>query len=103
MESKHTAGKWTAGKTNNFEYIDIDCDGNHITSVYTGIESNPEAEANAKLIAAAPALLEALIEAQKLVEIARNYMPTSIRNSDKFAFENINANYICLAIHKATN
>ena len=61
METNHTKGQWTVGKTSNFEYMDIDCNGQRITSVYTGIESNPEAEANAKLIAAAPELLEALV------------------------------------------
>jgi len=47
-------------------------------------------------------LLEALIQAQKLIEIARPYMPKTIRNADKFDFENIAANEINKAIAIAT-
>ena len=64
MSNKHTQGQWIFGKFNNFEYFDIDCNGNRIASVYCGIDTpqdfQNEAEANAKLIAAAPELLEAL-------------------------------------------
>lgn len=54
MKLNITNGKWTFGKTNNFEYWDIDCNGNRICSIFGGIdtpeEEQEEAEANALLI-----------------------------------------------------
>jgi hypothetical protein len=46
-----------------------------------------EAIANARLIAAAPTLLQAAKEAIKLIDLARRYFPKSIKNSDKFTLE----------------
>jgi hypothetical protein len=70
-KAKHTQGVWTFGKTNNFEYFDIDCNGNRICSVYCGVdtpeEEREEAKANAMLIASAPDLLKALKEAMKII------------------------------------
>ena len=73
-----TQGEWIGGKKNNFEYIDIDADGERICSVYTGIESNPEAEENAKLICLAPTLLK---ENEQLKEYA-NYIGDKIAAGD---------------------
>ena len=55
-----------------------------------------EAEANAKLIAAAPALLEALEAASGTLSANRHRFPKSIKHSDRFALENTIA-----AIHAA--
>lgn len=64
-------------------------------------ERTAEAEANAKLIAASPIMLEALIKVKDMMEMARKYMPKSIKNSDRFDFENAVAT-IGSAIDKAT-
>ena len=54
-----------------------------------------------RLIAAAPAMLDALKYAEDLIRTARRYFPKSIRNSDKFNLENTNA-AIVSAISLAT-
>jgi hypothetical protein len=54
----------------------------------------------AEIFAAAPELLDALESALQLVEIARQYFPKSMRNSDKFNLENTCAT-IGTAIAKA--
>ena len=68
-----------------------------IANVYEG----DEAKANAKLIAAAPEMLKAIIKAKEIMETVRKYMPKSIKNSDRYEFENANA-AIGNAIYKAT-
>ena len=116
MENKHTAGKWKTTEVHNgyysigtgaVEYIDTkgQLKQGYRPIAFVGGNYCPvdEAEANAKLIAAAPELLEALIETQKLIENVRQYLPKSIKNSDKFHFENIVANVINKAINQATN
>ena len=52
--------------------------------------------ANARLIAAAPEMLEALLYAESLIKIARQYFPKSIKHDDKFQLENV-----CATISKA--
>ena len=58
--SKHTPGPWSAnGKANEADYVVRDQNGHALASVF--LPTNVlEAEANARLIAAAPDLLEAL-------------------------------------------
>jgi len=51
---------------------------------------------NAKLMAAAPELLEACKLASEIIKTARKYFPKSIRNSDSFQLE-----ITCAAIGKA--
>ena len=68
MKTKHTPGPWHVGHTSNTEegkneFIDIDSKKGSIArawhpNVFSGTQK--ETEANAKLIAAAPELLEAL-------------------------------------------
>ena len=76
---KHTKGPWKIGKSNIMTvkeeygdirkgYIDIDSDrwgGLAICYRHEINESDAECEANAKLIAAAPDLLEALLKVRK--------------------------------------
>ena len=58
--------------------------------------------ADAALIAAAPDLLAALIEAKEVLESARQYFPSSIKNPDRFRLLNVLANSVDPAIAKAT-
>lgn len=76
MEFKGTGGKWKVNPTHNenehgAQMINIDTDEYYsIISVYYAPEGNDmeEAEANAKLIASAPLLLQKLIDIHWLIE-----------------------------------
>lgn len=59
MKTKHTPGKWYYWVAASTSYIDGP-DGALIAAVHT--EDGAEAKANARLIAAAPSLLDALAE-----------------------------------------
>lgn len=80
---KHTQGNWEISKHGNYDSFGIYAEGqrNDLAIVKGGNEEGGEAEANAKLIAAAPDLLEALIMCSKslatygshpIIEIAVN-------------------------------
>lgn len=74
MNTQHTSGEWIAHNNNISDFYDIDCDGNRIASVSAIPEHKDgvpleEKIANARLIAAAPDLLEAL---QQLVNTDKN-------------------------------
>lgn len=66
----HTAGQWSVSKTvNDFAIYSDNNDSKDIAAVYQNSRSIPqgEAEANAKLIAASPLLLEALTNLHNVV------------------------------------
>lgn len=69
----HTPGKWTVEHTPNDETYIMDGDDNHIATVW---RSRPDYEHHAALIAAAPALYEAL----KLCVEALEFIPCRARN-----------------------
>lgn len=74
METKHTKGNWNASfNENGFAVITDD-----VTICINGENGLSENEANAKLIAAAPELLEALIK-QYLTHLI--FMPNSYRHT----------------------
>lgn len=63
MESKHTKGKWRVGLENKTAIICDTPEGLHLTVCKTSLPNNlkvsdEEAEANAKLIAAAPEMAD---------------------------------------------
>jgi len=100
MTNKHTAGEWFISNHNN--ELKVRARNTMMGTICTLNDIfEHEAEANAKLIAASPIMIDALIQAKKTLEMARKYMPKSIKNSDKFDFENAVA-IIGSAIHKAT-
>lgn len=57
--------------------------------------------ANARLIAAAPDMLDALKAALRVLETARRYFPKSVSNSDTFTLLNVSENSVRRAIAKA--
>ena len=95
--AKHTPGPWTAASQ--------DTETNEIPikrgkSILARVAPRPHwdatQEANARLIAAAPAMLEALRYAAELIPTARRYFPKSVKFSDRFQLENV-----CATIGKA--
>ena len=56
---------------------------------------------NARLIAAAPDMLAALKDANRMLDIAKRYFPKSIRDNNRFALLNVQANSVMKAIVKA--
>ena len=63
IKTKHTAGPWEYHCDNNCDYWDIDAKGNRVASLarYPEDNSSPaEQEFNARLIAAAPEMLDML-------------------------------------------
>lgn len=94
-EVRHTPGPWTA------DHRDIFSESVGVYVAIAHFNFLPEiCEANARLISAAPDLLAALENARELINVARKYFPSSIKNHDKFQMENTNA-AINAAIRKA--
>ena len=61
MEAKHTPGPWEAERIDNSNCVYIKCErGFFIATCHDGVRGESNAIANARLIAAAPELLEAL-------------------------------------------
>lgn len=67
METKHTKGEWkvTTNEYNDVAPLFIQCKSSILADVHKNINNQQESIANAKLIAAAPELLEACIIALK--------------------------------------
>ena len=97
MSEEHTSGNWEREGL-----IVVACCGRlsiaevHDHSDTSELHTTEEAEANARLIAAAPDLLEVCKEAFDLIDLARQYFPKSIKNNAKFKLENT-----CATIGKA--
>jgi hypothetical protein len=103
METKHTPGPWEV--MNNYvkrvsgAVIATTARQNSVCRFEAEVGSSEDG-ANARLIAAAPELLDALNHARELIKAARGYFPKSIKNPDTFRLENTNAT-IEAAIAKA--
>lgn len=68
-EAEHTPGPWTHELQSGSEYIyEVMAAGYYVATAHDGAMGKSNAEANARLIAAAPDLLEALQEAAVLIE-----------------------------------
>lgn len=68
VAGEHTPGPWTARRMHAGGWDVFDPRGRDVVTVYGGGVGIESREANARLIAAAPDLLEALIEALPYVE-----------------------------------
>lgn len=66
MATKHTPGPWSVDP-NAPEYVTEDATGYQIANTVQGDHMEPVSEANARLIAAAPELLDALERAQGVI------------------------------------
>jgi len=100
---KHTPGPWKvcrtiSGEKEDLQFVGTNSDGEKKYNVMieapayflcgvSGI-GKEECLGNAQLIAAAPELLEACEYAYKLIAIARNYFPKSIKHHAAFQLEN---------------
>ncbi len=109
---KHTPGPWTiihlrhhpASLCHSFIICaDSQQVGEAVCLPWNKGETNRTDEqiANAQLIASAPDLLAALIEAKQVLETARRYFPKSIRHPDTCQLECVLANSVGKAINQA--
>lgn len=118
MKAKHTPGPWKVMADPVYGGRHPLQDARWITTADTELKPDPRQEPeswclskgslicqmrdtehqphDARLIAAAPELLEACKYSLELIKTARQYFPKSIRNSNKFQLENT-----CAAIEKA--
>ncbi len=96
MSTKHTQGNWEVSKHGNNDSFGVHAEGcaNDLAIVIGGNEQGGEAEANAKLIAAAPDMLEALQACMDSFDYMGGLNHAASRHARKLA----NA-----AINKATN
>lgn len=94
---KHTPGPWKfEAETKTIRSIPA----NYWLASVDSWDGAVNHEANARLIASAPEMLEALEYAYKFVTIARKYFPRSIKHGDRLNLE-IACATIGNAIHKA--
>lgn len=86
METKHTKGEWTTANVNGISVWSKD---NQMICNVLNTNKN-EKEANAKLIAAAPDLLEALVNICKKVEFCSLDNKSTFKDEYKKAINAIN-------------
>jgi len=77
MKTTHTNGEWNYFGSDNETYAVTN--GDNVIAI-SGEEHNPDNEANAKLIAAAPELLNALKDCEKLLSIYAESTESSLNN-----------------------
>lgn len=104
-EAAHTPGPWAIARADGAPIIYQEGkDSAHfqpsaICEVYRYGGTRPT-DANARLIAASPDMLAALLHAAEIIKTARGYFPKSIKNPDRFALE-LAAAEIGKALHRA--
>lgn len=112
MTTKHTPGPWTVrlDYDNNItqqkpgRHTIRSNDGWNLERIWEGVGTSytkEQADANARLIAAAPELLQACKDAYEMLDRALAYFPKSIKHSDRFRLLNVTANIVLPAIAKA--
>ena len=74
MTEAHTPGPWTARRMHTGGFDIMDPRNRDVVTVYGGGVETESREANARLIAAAPDLLEALRQLLSNAEIARHHL-----------------------------
>ena len=89
--AKHTPGPWKIAGHGKNQQLPILAGGKIIAAI-----RDDGRLADARLIAAAPVMLEALRYAAELIPTARRYFPKSVKFSDRFQLENV-----CATIGKA--
>lgn len=100
MNIKHTPGPWTVHSCEVHPHHEIIAECGRRIATQNDYHDGQD-KANARLIAAAPELLDALKEARSMLETASRYFPKSIHNSDRFSLLNVLANTVNPAIAKA--
>ena len=98
MNTKHTQGDWYA---RDGQIYPTDT-GKTLALIPYYDKDNEEHEANARLIANAPELLAALIDAQHLFNEMLKLLPESAKNCDKLNFNKRFCFRILIPIYKAT-
>ena len=86
MENEFTKGEWRVSLSNT-SYADIVVDGFDICTCWSGYVGEDETKANAKLIAAAPDLIEALndlvLASEKTLQLNEGNLGVLINNAIK--------------------
>lgn len=83
METKHTKGEWKIDPYNKYSIIDSTTSGFEALVAQANGKKEEERIANAKLIAAAPELLEALIESREQIKHMFNMIDNTKKNRFK--------------------
>ena len=83
MEKKFTKGEWRVSLSNT-SYADVVVDGFDICTCWSGYVGEDETKANTKLIAAAPNMIDALLETDKDLCVLESTM-TQIELTDQRA------------------
>ena len=102
-QAQHTPGPWVVKTPDHF----VDGLAHFVVSEHPQVgyfhiaemgvhDGREQSAANARLIASAPEMLEALKYAAEIIKTARQYFPKSIKNSDCFQLNNA-----CATINKA--